>query len=145
MGRFARGLAAGAFGLLFGVGLIVAGMTDPVRVLAFLDVAGDWDPTLAFVMIGAIAVAAPAFAIARRTPVAALGDAIALPDRRRIDARLIGGSALFGLGWGLAGICPGPALVLLGNDGLSALLFVAALLAGGWIADAALPARKGTP
>lgn len=133
-----RSLTAGLFGFLFGIGLIVAGMTDPARVLAFLDVAGAWDPTLAFVMIGAIAVAAPAFAFARRQPVALLGETINLPDTKRIDARLVGGSALFGLGWGLAGICPGPALVLLGNDGLSALLFVAALLAGGWIADLAL-------
>jgi hypothetical protein len=137
-----RSLAAAVFGFLFGLGLMVAGMTDPARVLAFLDVAGAWDPTLAFVMIGAIAVAAPAFAIARRRPVAALGDPIALPDRRRIDSRLVGGSALFGLGWGLAGICPGPALVLLGTDGLSALLFVASLLAGGGIADVLLRSRS---
>ncbi len=140
-----RSLAAGLFGFLFGIGLIVAGMTDPARVLAFLDVAGAWDPTLAFVMIGAIAVAAPAFALARRQPVALLGETISLPDTKRIDARLIGGSALFGLGWGLAGVCPGPALVLLGNDGLSALLFVAALLAGGWIADFALRPWCGAP
>lgn len=143
-----RSLIAGIFGFVFGVGLIVAGMTDPARVLAFLDITGTWDPTLAFVMIGAIAVATPAFAIARRKPVAMLGDPIALPDRRLIDARLVGGAALFGLGWGLAGICPGPALVLLGNDGLSALLFVASLLAGGWIADILLPvlqrSRTGT-
>lgn len=147
-----RNLTAGLFGFVFGLGLIVSGMTDPARVLGFLNVAniwtGTWDPTLAFVMIGAIAVAAPAFAIARRNPVALLGDPIALPDRRLIDARLVGGAALFGLGWGLAGICPGPALVLLGNDGLSALLFVASLLAGGWIADILLPvlqrSRPGT-
>ncbi len=138
-----RSLAAGLFGFLFGIGLIVAGMTDPARVLAFLDVAGAWDPTLAFVMIGAIAVAAPAFALARRQPVALLGETISLPDTKRIDARLIGGSALFGLGWGLAGVCPGPALVLLGGDGLSALVFVAALLAGGWIADQALRPWNG--
>ncbi|MBY6265819.1 hypothetical protein EI613_28460 [Azospirillum sp. 412522] len=137
-----RSLAAGIFGFVFGLGLIVAGMTDPARVLAFLAVAdiwtGAWDPTLAFVMIGAITVAAPAFAIARRKTVAVLGDPIALPDRRPIDVRLLGGAALFGLGWGLAGVCPGPALVLVGNDGLSALLFVASLLAGGWIADVLL-------
>ncbi|BAI73460.1 hypothetical protein AZL_028220 [Azospirillum sp. B510] len=141
-----RSLTAILFGFVFGLGLIIAGMTDPARVLAFLDVAGAWDPTLAFVMTGAIAVAAPAFAIARRKPVAALGDPIALPDRRHIDGRLVGGAALFGLGWGLAGICPGPALVLLGNDGLSALLFVAALLAGGGIADVLLrlPHRQRT-
>ncbi|PWC88671.1 hypothetical protein TSH100_07055 [Azospirillum sp. TSH100] len=147
-----RSLTAGLFGFVFGLGLIVAGMTDPARVLGFLDVAdiwtGSWDPTLAFVMIGAIAGAAPAFAIARRKPVSVLGDPISLPDRRLIDARLVGGAALFGLGWGLAGICPGPALVLVGNDGLSALLFVASLLAGGWVADVLPPilrrSRTGT-
>ncbi|MFD1624723.1 DUF6691 family protein [Azospirillum griseum] len=136
-----RSLSAGLFGLLFGLGLILSGMTDPARVLAFLDLAGAWDPTLALVMIGAIAVAAPAFAIVRRRPTAWLGDPIALPDRQRIDAPLIGGSALFGVGWGLAGICPGPALVLLGADAPAIALFIVALLAGGWIADRA---RQGT-
>lgn len=101
-----RLLASALFGVLFGVGLLVSGMTDPARVLAFLDVAGAWNPALALVMGAAVAVALPAFAIARRRGVSALGEPIALPDRFRIDARLVSGAAIFGLGWGLSGICP---------------------------------------
>jgi uncharacterized membrane protein YedE/YeeE len=127
-------IASALFGALFGLGLLVSGMTDPARVLAFLDVAGAWNPALALVMGAAVAVALPAFAIARRRGVSALGEAIALPDRFRIDGRLVGGAAIFGLGWGLSGLCPGPALVLLGQDLARAGVFVAALVAGAWIA-----------
>jgi uncharacterized protein len=124
--------AALVFGLIFGFGLIVSHMVDPARVAAFLDVAGNWNPALAFVMGGAVIVAAPAFAVARRTSRALLGP-IELPDRFRIDARLIIGATLFGIGWGLSGICPGPALVLLGSLEAHALVFVGALIIGIWI------------
>ncbi len=133
---------AAIFGLIFGFGLIISGMTDPDKILAFLDFAEAWDATLAFVMAGALAVAAPAFAIARRRPKALLGGAIALPDRKRaVDAPLIAGAAIFGVGWGLSGFCPGPALVLLSTFEIKAGVFFAALLAGIWIA-AALSGRK---
>jgi uncharacterized membrane protein YedE/YeeE len=135
-------LASALFGVLFGVGLLISGMTDPARVLAFLDVAGAWNPALALVMGAAVAVALPAFAVARRKSVSALGERIELPDRFRIDARLVSGAALFGLGWGLSGICPGPAIVLLGQDLSKAGVFVAAAVVGGWVAGA-LRARYG--
>jgi uncharacterized membrane protein YedE/YeeE len=137
-----RLIAAVLFGFLFGIGLIVAGMTDPARILAFLDIAGEWDPSLALVMISAIAVAAPAFALARRRPITVLGDPIALPDRYRIDRRLIIGPVVFGIGWGLSGICPGPGLVLLGNDGVSAVIFVVTMALGIWGAEAVLQAKE---
>lgn len=110
-------------GLIFGLGLIVSGMVFPAKVLGFLDLAGAWDPSLALVMAGAIAVGLPAFAWARRARVQ-------LPGATRIDRRLVGGSLLFGIGWGLAGLCPGPALVVLGMGDVKALGFVAAMLAG---------------
>lgn len=103
-----RFVAATASGLLFGVGLAVSGMVDPLKVLGFLDVMGDWDPTLAFVMGGALAVTLPAFAAARSRTVAVCGDPMAIPRGGRIDGRLLLGAALFGIGWGLAGYCPGP-------------------------------------
>lgn len=115
-------------GLIFGVGLLLAGMADPSKVLAFLDLAGAWDPSLALVMGGAIAAAAPAYAWAQRRQRTLLGAALQLPQAQRIDRRLIVGSALFGAGWGLAGICPGPALVLLAQG--QALWFVGAMLVG---------------
>jgi len=123
-------LASALFGVLFGVGLLVSGMTDPARVLGFLDVAGAWNPALAFVMAGAVAVAAPAFWIARKRQVSVLGEPIETPDRFKIDARLLVGAGVFGVGWGLSGICPGPGLVLLGQDGLGAAAFVGALVVG---------------
>jgi len=127
-------LSAGVFGLLFGLGLITSHMTDPAVVVGFLDVAGDWDPTLAFVMIGGIAVAAPAFFIARRGEQALLGEAFSLPNRLRIDRPLTLGSAIFGLGWGLAGICPGPGITLLGSGDIGAMVFVPATIAGMFLA-----------
>ena len=124
--------AAAAFfaGLVFGIGLLVSGMTDPGKVQGFLDVAGAWDPSLAFVMAGAIAVGFFAFALAKRRAQAFLGGAMRLPQRRDIDARLVGGSIVFGIGWGLAGFCPGPALVSLGSGEAKAAVFVAGMLAG---------------
>jgi len=130
-------LAAFAAGLLFGIGLIVSGMTDPGKVIGFLDLAGRWDPSLAFVMGGAILVGYFSFAAAGRRGRTFLGGAMQLPTRRDIDARLVAGSAVFGVGWGLAGFCPGPALVALGAGIDQAALFVAAMLAGMVIYDAA--------
>lgn len=117
-------------GLIFGLGLIVSGMANPAKVLAFLDLAGRWDPSLALVMIGAITPGIIAFAWAQWRSLSLLGLPMQLPDARLIDRRLLGGSALFGIGWGLAGICPGPALVLLGAGVPKALVFVAGMLAG---------------
>jgi len=117
-------------GLVFGLGLIVSGMANPAKVLGFLDLTGAWDPSLAFVMAGAIAVAAFAFALAKRRTASVLGAAMKLPDSRDIDRRLVIGSVLFGIGWGGAGFCPGPGLVALGMGEIKALVFVGAMLAG---------------
>jgi uncharacterized protein len=130
-------LAAFAAGLVFGVGLIVSGMTDPGKVIGFLDLAGRWDPSLAFVMGGAILVGYFSFAAAGKRGRTFLGGAMQLPTRRDIGARLVAGSTVFGIGWGLAGFCPGPALVALGAGIDQAALFVAAMLAGMVIYDAA--------
>jgi uncharacterized membrane protein YedE/YeeE len=125
-------------GLLFGLGLIVSGMSDPGKITGFLDLSGTWDPSLAFVMAGAIAVGLFAFAAARRRTSAFLGGAMQLPTRREIDRRLVVGSLVFGVGWGLAGFCPGPALVALGAGYWQAVVFTLAMLAGlalqGWTA-----------
>ncbi len=117
-------------GLLFGFGLILSGMADPSKVLGFLDLAGPWDPSLALVMAGAIGVGLVAFQIAGRSRLSWLGLGITLPTARHIDRRLVGGSLLFGMGWGLAGFCPGPALVALGMGEAKAVVFVLAMLAG---------------
>lgn len=117
-------------GLMFGLGLILSGMTDPRKVLGFLDLAGAWDPSLALVMVGAIAVGAVAFAVAKRRRQSWLGLDLKLPTARHIDRRLVGGSLLFGAGWGLAGLCPGPALTSLGMGQAKALVFVIAMLLG---------------
>lgn len=117
-------------GLVFGLGLIASGMANPAKVLGFLDLAGAWDPSLAFVMAGAIAVGALAFFAARQRTQSLLGAEMKLPTSRQIDRRLVGGSVLFGIGWGVAGFCPGPALVALGMGQIKALVFVAAMLAG---------------
>jgi uncharacterized protein len=123
-------LFAFAAGLTFGLGLIVSQMANPAKVLGFLDVAGPWDPSLALVMVGAIAVAVVGFALAGRRPATLLGTPFALPTTRAIDGRLVGGALLFGTGWGLAGFCPGPALVALGAGQGKAVVFVAAMIAG---------------
>jgi uncharacterized membrane protein YedE/YeeE len=117
-------------GLVFGLGLIISGMTDPSKVLGFLDLAGLWDPSLAFVMGGAILVGVFAFAVARKRTTSVLGGAMQLPTARHIDRRLVLGSLLFGAGWGIAGFCPGPAIVSLGAGEPKALVFVLAMLAG---------------
>lgn len=135
-------LSAFACGLLFGLGLLLAGMADPSKVLAFLDLAGAWDPSLALVMVAAIGVAALPMTLARRRGRALLGGAMQLPTRRDLDARLIGGSLLFGVGWGIAGICPGPALAILLSGHWQALLFVAAMLVG-MLIFTALEGRRG--
>jgi uncharacterized protein len=119
-----------AAGLLFGLGLTVSSMIDPKKVLDFLDVAGSWDPSLAFVMVSAIPVAAIGFAVARRLGTPLLDTAFRGPAATKVDRRLVLGSALFGLGWGLAGYCPGPALAALGLGHSGTWLFVAAMLAG---------------
>ena len=117
-------------GLLFGLGLIVSGMANPAKVLGFLDLAGSWDPSLAFVMAGAIGVGVLAFAVARRRTVSLLGEAMKLPTSNHLDRRLVGGSVLFGVGWGIAGFCPGPGLAALGMGEVKALVFVVAMLLG---------------
>jgi uncharacterized protein len=117
-------------GLVFGLGLILAGMADPAKVLAFLDLAGAWDPSLALVMGGAIAMAVVAFAAAKRRTRSLLNLTMNLPTSTVVDKRLVLGGLGFGLGWGLAGICPGPALVLLGTGSGKGLVFVAAMLLG---------------
>jgi uncharacterized membrane protein YedE/YeeE len=117
-------------GLVFGLGLIVSGMANPAKVLGFLDVGGSWDPSLAFVMAGAIAVGAIAFAVARKRTLSLLGAAMKLPTSREINRRLVIGSALFGIGWGVAGFCPGPGLVALGMGETKALVFVVTMLVG---------------
>src|SRR5579872_3970626 len=119
-----------AVGLLFGVGLCVSGMTHPDKVLGFLDLAGAWDPSLAFVMIGAVLVSFGALRLAKQRPRDALGAPFALPPRGAIDRRLIIGSVIFGVGWGLAGICPGPGIVDIGFLEPRALVFVAAVAVG---------------
>ena len=117
-------------GAVFGVGLIVSGMADPAKVLGFLDIGGAWDPSLAFVMGGAILVGAFAFTFARKRALSLLGLEMRMPTATRFDRRLVGGSLLFGVGWGIAGFCPGPALVALGMGEQKALIFVAAMLVG---------------
>ena len=117
-------------GLLIGVGLLLAGMVNPGKVLAFLDLSGAWDPSLGLVMIGAIAVAIGPFTWARQQSRSLLGRTIQLPTERKLDPRLIGGNLLFGTGWGLAGICPGPAMVILLAGHWQAIVFMLAMLAG---------------
>jgi uncharacterized protein len=117
-------------GLIFGLGLILSGMANPAKVLGFLDLAGLWNPSLAFVMGGAIAIGVIMFAIARKRSASLLGLTMHLPTSREVDKRLVFGSLAFGVGWGLAGICPGPALVLLGAGSVKGLVFVISMLVG---------------
>ena len=127
-------LAQFAIGLVFGLGLVIAGMSDPAKVLNFLDLAaiptGGWDPSLAFVMVGAIAVAFIGYRLVLRRSRPVFGDRFHLPGATGIDARIVVGPAIFGAGWGLAGFCPGPAFTALTTGGSAALVFVAAMLAG---------------
>lgn len=122
-------------GLIFGLGLIISGMASPAKVLGFLDLTGSWDPSLIFVMAGAIGLGSVAFAWARKCN-------IPMPSATKIDHRLIIGALMFGIGWGIAGFCPGPALVGLGAGSLKALVFVAAMLAGMGLYEVYLAAQK---
>ncbi|HLT13918.1 MAG TPA: YeeE/YedE family protein [Marinobacter sp.] len=117
-------------GLVFGLGLIVSGMANPEKVLGFLDIAGLWDPSLAFVMGGAIIVGLVAFTVARKRTLSFLGFNMKLPGNDRIEKRLVIGSMMFGIGWGIAGFCPGPGLVALGAGEIKGLVFVASMVTG---------------
>jgi hypothetical protein len=119
-----------AAGLVFGLGLGISGMTDPGKVLGFLDVTGAWDPSLMLVLGGAVAVTAVGFRVVLRSPSPMLGSAFHLPGRRSVDLRLLGGAALFGVGWGLSGYCPGPGVALLANPSWETWVFIPSLLAG---------------
>lgn len=130
-------------GLIFGLGLILAGMTDPAKVIGFLDLFGKWDPSLAFVMGGAILVGVFSFWFARQRATTFLGGAFHLPTRSDIDRRLVIGSLVFGAGWGLAGFCPGPGLVSMAAGEPKALAFVAAMVVGMFLFE--LGERRGTP
>ena len=136
-------LASFLIGGLFGVGLAVSQMINPAKVIGFLDFAGNWDPTLAFVMVGALAVTAPGFAMIRKRSGPILGGAFRLPSRRDIDRRLLGGAAVFGVGWGLAGFCPGPAIAALSSGQWPVAAFFAAMVAGMWLVSAA--GKSATP
>ncbi len=117
-------------GLVFGIGLIIAGMTNPAKVLGFLDIAGLWDPSLAFVMVGGIAIASIGLLVAKKRTLSFLGLQMRLPTSKHIDRPLILGGMIFGIGWGIAGICPGPALVLVGGGVFKGVIFVIAMIAG---------------
>lgn len=121
--------------VIFGFGLAVSGMINPAKVLGFLDFFGNWDPTLAFVMGGAILVSFPAFQLARKRERPMLADSFKLPTNTSIDRRLLAGAALFGIGWGLGGFCPGPAIAALGSLQWPIFGFLAAMLVGQWLAD----------
>jgi len=136
-----RNLIALFSGLIFGFGLIAGGMTDPAKVKGFLDLFGAWDPSLALVMGGAIAVGVFAFAAARRRTRSWTGDLMEIPSSTVIDMRLIVGGVLFGIGWGIGGFCPGPALVAMGSGLGSAWLFVAAMVAGMLLHDRIFKSR----
>ena len=123
-----RLLSAFLIGLVFGCGILIAGMANPAKVLNFFDVAGTWDPSLAFVMAGALAVTAVGYRLVLARPAPLLATRFEVPTRRDLDARLIGGAATFGIGWGIAGFCPGGALPALGTGRTEVVLFVAALL-----------------
>ena len=128
-------------GLVFGLGLVVSGMSNPAKVLNFLDVAGTWDPSLAFVMGGAVLVTAVGYRLILKRPAPQFAASFALPSRRDIDIPLVAGAAIFGLGWGLGGFCPGPAFTALPLGKTGTLAFVPAMLAGMWAARMMLGSR----
>ena len=132
-------------GLLFAFGLIVSGMSNPSKVLHFLDVTGNWDPTLAFVMAAALLVTFPAFRFVLKRSAPLLSDRFYLPTKQQIDVPLITGAAIFGIGWGLAGLCPGPALTALGSGATSAFVFVAAMIAGALVQKYIVQPRLDAP
>ena len=129
-------------GVLFGWGLIISGMSNPQKILAFLDLAGLWDPSLIFVMLGAVLVGLGGFYVVRKRTEAFFGGAMHLPKRRDITKPLIIGSLIFGAGWGIAGFCPGPAIVALGAGHLKAFVFLVAMLAGMEICERFFSAHK---
>ena len=122
-------------GLLFGAGLALGGMTNPAKVVGFLDVSGRWDPSLAFVMGSALLVTFPVFAWVRRARRPLLAERFQLPTKRDLDPQLLAGAALFGIGWGIAGLCPGPAIANLAAGSPEVLLFVVTMVAGMWLRD----------
>lgn len=128
-------------GVLFGIGLAVGGMTEPANVIGFLDITGDWRPALMFVMGGAIAVHAIAYRWLRGRPSPAFAEKFSLPTRRDLDARLLTGSAIFGIGWGLGGYCPGPGITALASGSMSAVVFVVSMLGAMWVTSAVERAR----
>lgn len=136
-----RNIATLASGIVFGVGLGVSQMTNPGKVLDFFDVFGAWDPSLAFVMGGAVAVTAVAFRFVLRRPNPLYAETFSLPTKADIDARLLGGSAVYGVGWGLAGFCVGPSIAALAYGDSRVAIFVIALTAGAWLANMATRAR----
>jgi uncharacterized membrane protein YedE/YeeE len=138
-------IAALGSGLVFGLGLVISGMTQPSKVLGFLDVFGHWDPTLAIVMAGALVVVAPGFAILGRRDTSILGVTLDWPSRRTIDRSLIGGAMLFGIGWGLVGLCPGPALANLAGLSPKVFGFVVAMAIGAQMQDALRRVRGSQP
>lgn len=136
----ARDAAALLAGTLFGAGLTVSQMINPRKVLAFLDLAGDWDPSLAFTMGGALLVTAIGYRLVLRRPGPAFDEAFHVPPKRAVDGRLVTGAALFGIGWGLGGYCPGPALSAVAMGALEPWIFIVAMAAGGWLGGR-LPTR----
>jgi uncharacterized membrane protein YedE/YeeE len=134
-----------AIGVLFGWGLIISGMSNPEKVLGFLDLTGNWDPSLMFVMMGAVAVGLGGFYVMSKRSQAFFGGALHIPTRRDISKPLVIGSTIFGVGWGIAGICPGPALVALGTGHIKALVFVVAMLIGMEICERFFTAHKSKP
>lgn len=137
-----QGAVAFAAGVIFALGLVIGGMTEPANVIGFLDVTGAWRPALMFVMVGAIAVNALVYRWTRGRRAPLYAEAFALPTRRDLDPRLIGGAAVFGIGWGLGGYCPGPGITALASGSLSAVVFVAAMLAAMWVVGAVERARS---
>lgn len=129
-GAAVRSLVALTAGLMFGAGLALSQMVNPVRVIGFLDLAGDWDPTLALVMAGALAVTVPVFPWVLKRPKPVLSERFELPTRRDVDGRLVAGGLLFGVGWGIGGFCPGPALAALATGQMDVVAFVVAMFAG---------------
>src|SRR5438445_7982620 len=142
-----------AVGLVFGFGLLLSGMSDPAKVLNFLDisgiVSGSWDPSLAFVMAGAVAASFVGFRLVLRRSQPLFAERFHLPTKRELDSRIVAGPAIFGVGWGLAGFCPGPALTALGFGSRAAFIFVAAMIAGmllaRWLANRPSPSHLAVP
>ena len=130
MNRGWQWITAGLAGLLLGLGLILSGMANPAKVVGFLDVAGPWDPSLGLVMGGGLVAGSIGFALLKKQPTTLLGEPLNLPTSRKIDLRLIMGSVLVGIGWGLTGLCPGPGLVLLGAGIPEGVIYIASLLVG---------------